>query len=411
MKRFVLSLFLALATVAGAQDTFSTKVYRGLPHALGLKRTPESLEFIRSSPKRFTLNSRSVVSVPKLVDLTPLVSPPENQGGCGSCWDFSLTKALRSAFMLAGKDPGTLAFNYLLNNCGPGPSMWGCNGGDFDAAKSLVGGAGPWLESQDPYRQSEGSCKNLPVAASGIDFKFVGDGSHAPTFQELAVALAAKHMLSVDVAVCGAWGSYSGGIFNRNECGANSINHMINLVGYDCETSVDAQNNCVFNAQGKPVNGDGFLKAMNNWGGKGQWGEDGYMRSRYGIDALATTALYFEVKQDPKPAPTCSAIVSPTTVQEGGTAQLTLTSTNALSASIGGTLLPSVSGVFAVDTSHVGAQVVSVTVTGDAGQTAVCSGQYTVTAAPSPAGAVPFWAYVLGGLLVVAIVVLVLTRK
>jgi C1A family cysteine protease len=194
--------------------------------------------------------------------------------------------------MLVGKDPGTLAFNYLLNNCGPVRES-GCNGGDFDAGRNFLNQLGPWLEAQDPYSEQEGNCKDLPPVATAVSFVQVGRGNKHPTFQELAAAVSQNHMLTIDVAVCGAWSSYSKGIFNRNQCGTGSINHMINLNGYDCETSVDANGNCVFDSNGKPMNGDGYLKVMNNWGTN--WGESGYMRTRYGIDAVATTAMYFTV--------------------------------------------------------------------------------------------------------------------
>jgi C1A family cysteine protease len=101
-------------------------------------------------------------------------------------------------------------------------------------------------------------------------------------------------MLSIDVAVCGQWGNYSSGIFDENQCGAESINHMVNLVKYDCQTSVDANGNCVFDQNGQPKNGDGYLTVMNNW--NTTWGEGGYMRTRYGVDAVANTAMYFDVK-------------------------------------------------------------------------------------------------------------------
>lgn len=297
MKKNLILLFLFLANASFGVDTFTTKVYRD-SHSLGLKRTETSKQFIKAAPRRVV---REDAPLPKVFDLTAKVSPPENQGSCGSCWDFSLTKALRSSLMIEGKDPGTLEWNYLLNNCGAGPRMYGCGGGDFDAGKSFLNGAGPGLDSQNPYgEQDGGSCKRLAVAGTALEFIAVGSGN-TPTFKELATAIAQSHMLSIDVAVCGAWGSYSGGIFNRDECGEGTINHMINMVGYDCETSVDATGNCTFNASGQPSKGDGFLKVMNNWGTS--WGENGYMRTRFGMDAVATTAMYFEVVKAPPVPP------------------------------------------------------------------------------------------------------------
>lgn len=272
-------------------------------HAKGLKRTAESKAFLHA--KKATRRAALQGVAPKSYDLSAKVSPPEDQGQCGSCWDFGITKALRSALMLVNRDPGRLAFNYLLNNCGPGPSQSGCNGGDFDAGQSMLNGAGPWLESQDPYTEESGRCmKGLSVAGTALTYEVVGSGG-VPSFKDLALAVSQNHMLVDDVAVCGQWENYSGGIFSANECGADSINHIINLVGYDCETSVDASGNCLFNAQGEPVNGDGFLKAMNNWGTS--WGEGGYMRTRAHVDAIADTAMYF-TEAVPSPAASPSPV-------------------------------------------------------------------------------------------------------
>lgn len=211
--------------------------------------------------------------------------------------------------MIRGKDPGRLAFNYLLNNCGGVQDEGGCNGGDFPAGLNMLNGKGPWLESQDPYQGYQTSCrKGLSPAGSAIAWNFVGDGKTAPTFRDLAGALSAGHTLTVDIAACHEWSNYSGGIFNRNECGLSQIDHMINLVGYNCETSVDPSGNCVFDAKEKPTNGDGYLIAMNNWGTS--WGEKGYMRTRWGMNAIADSAMYFEVL-GPSPTPSLSPTPNP----------------------------------------------------------------------------------------------------
>jgi hypothetical protein len=285
-----------------AVNTFSTRSY-ATRFKLGLSRDKKKIKLFKETlPHKLILPMHAAVIIPGKLDLTPKVSPPEDQGQCGACWDFSITKALRSAWMLVGKDPGRLAFNYLLNNCGGVVDESGCGGGDFPAAQNDLTPLGPWLEAQDPYTGGQGNCmQGLSVAATAASWVLVGDGGAPPTFQELSYAISQNHMLSVDVAVCGAWESYASGIFNQNDCGPDSINHMINMVGYDCETSLDKSGHCVFDANGQPVNGDGFLIAMNNWGTS--WGEAGYMRSRWHIDALADTAMFFTVAATPPTPP------------------------------------------------------------------------------------------------------------
>src|SRR5258708_1228945 len=101
MKTLIILLGLvAFTTHLCGEDTFTTKEFRGV-RSKGLKRDVAKLQALKSKAKKATLE-RGVPVVSGKMDLTPLVSPPEDQGQCGSCWDFSITKALRSALMLAG---------------------------------------------------------------------------------------------------------------------------------------------------------------------------------------------------------------------------------------------------------------------------------------------------------------------
>ncbi len=360
---------------------FQTKIY-DQKHAKGLKRNAEEHAKYKLAKAKPGCCAGEAVTLPGKWDLTAKVSPPENQGGCGSCWDFSITKALRSELMLAGKDPGRLAFNYLLNNCGPGDNEYGCGGGDFPAGDNCLNGAGPWLESEDPYRQAEGQCKTgLKVAGTALRWLAVGDGRTPPTFQQLAQAMfnnGKGHVLSVDVAAGGgSWESYSGGIYNED--GGHSIDHMINCVGYDMQTSVDEQGNAMFNAQGQPINGDGYLILMNNWGT--QWGEGGYMRSRWGMNAVAETAMYFEVEQ-PAPKPTVSITLAPGDVAYGDSVKITVVAENAVSVVVNGKVLPAAGGVIEEVASMLGQNPVHATATGADGSSVSATSYYNVVPKP-----------------------------
>lgn len=312
MKMVLLTLFLFVVSTSNAFGDYNTKTYKAT-HAKGLKRTMQSQKLLNDAGSYVSFLS-STQLLPGQVDLSPKVSLPQNQGQCGSCWDFSLTKALRSSLMIAGEDPGVLAFNFLLNNCGSGTPQYGCNGGDFDAASNFLNGGGPWLESQDPYTQMSGRCKNLPPKGTAITYQMLGDSNNGPTFKDLAYAIGSlNQVLAIDVAAAsGDWENYSGGIYDGCRGRASAIDHMINLVGYSCETSVDKDGKCAFDNSGNPVNGDGYLLVMNNWGE--QWGTQagnghgGYMKTRFKVsgencNAIATDALMFTVKQLPPPPP------------------------------------------------------------------------------------------------------------
>jgi hypothetical protein len=139
----------------------------------------------------------------------------------------------------------------------------------------------------------------------------LGESGQPPTFKDLAFAVGVDHhMLSIDVAAgSGDWESYSSGIYDGCVGGASDVDHMIDLVGYSCETSLDANGNCAFDNAGRPINQDGYLLVENNWGE--EWGvaasngHMGYMKTRmYGADgshcnAVATDALEFTI--DPVP--------------------------------------------------------------------------------------------------------------
>lgn len=305
-------ILLALALGLSAQGHakhYHTKKYEKKHHK-GLNRDLHAKKFLEETPR---LHVPRGVQLPSSADLSSEVSLPEDQGQCGQCWAYSLTKALRSEYMIAGVDPGVLEFLYLVNNCGPGPSMGGCRGGDFVAAQNFLNSYGPGLNALNPdVGRDGGQCLNQPVKATAVDYQMVG-GSSGPTFYDLAylVGGAEKHMVSIDVAAgSGDWESYSDGIYDGCTGGPNQIDHMIDLVGYDCETSVDGQGHCVFNAQGYPVNGDGYLIDENNWGE--EWGtkagngHGGYQKTRMLVNgkkcnAIATDALVFKINAQPHP--------------------------------------------------------------------------------------------------------------
>ncbi len=127
MRRIAFALatvtcFALNATAASAARSYETKEYqREFP--TGLLHTSESQMFSESVSRHATTVAHVV---PAKYSLRGIAGPVENQGSCGSCWDFSLTSALRGTYITAGKDPGRLSFNYLLN-CDR--QMYGCNGG------------------------------------------------------------------------------------------------------------------------------------------------------------------------------------------------------------------------------------------------------------------------------------------
>jgi C1A family cysteine protease len=289
MKSFtfgLLSVFCLSHSAFAAQDwTFSVNPQPKV-HAKGLKRTVESLMAINSFPKTSFVSQH--VDLPNSYSLQSQASPVEDQGTCGSCWDFSLTGTLRDTYITVGPgDPGRLSFNYLLK-CSSGA---GCMGGDFDAASAFVSpkGAPSWATS--PYTGSglfKQCIEGTPIA-SIASYTMLG-GANGPSFKDIATAIAVQHLpVSVDVAASGSWENYSSGVYNG--CDNNNIDHMVIAVGYDCEGP------CNFDASGNLPPGQGTYTIKNSWGTS--WGQSGYITTKATdssgakCNAVATDALIY----------------------------------------------------------------------------------------------------------------------
>jgi len=239
-------------------------------------------------------------AVPASFSLRGKTGQIEHQGSCGSCWDFGLTTALRGTLAFAGRDPGRLSFNYLLN-CNP--QGYGCAGGGFDAADSLLAPFGPPRYGDDgDYTATQGYCVKAPPRASATQYFMLGQGGSNPSFKDIAYVVGVLHR-SVAVAITAesTLMSYAGGIYNG--CAPGDLlggNHMVVIEGYDCESSVDKAGNCEFNKYGNLPRGIGLFVVRNSWGKN--WGDHGYLVTKatdpYGqrCNGIGTYALYFDPK-------------------------------------------------------------------------------------------------------------------
>jgi cathepsin L len=295
-----LALAPVFAFAAPQQDTFVSQDY-GFVHPTGLVRTKQSKEFLKNSPREsFVFNTESV---PGTYSIRGKAGPVEDQGQCGSCWDFSLTSALRGSWMAQGQDPGRLSFNYLLN-CAK--TMAGCEGGDFSAADYLISPQGaPAYGSDGNYTATQGACVEKPVAASAVSYRLLGTNLGAipdaplPSFKDIAYVVGVLHQpVSVDVNADFAFQSYSKGVFNR--CAKGEVNHMVTIEGYDCEKSVDENGNCAFDENGNLPPGVGTWIIRNSWGSS--WGQKGYITMKATdnkgnrCSSIGLDAVYFNVK-------------------------------------------------------------------------------------------------------------------
>lgn len=188
-------------------------------------------------------------------DIIPLRAA-RNQGSCGSCWAFSCAGVVELVWQLLHPDffPPFLSAPQTLVDC----SRYDCGGGNFDAFDYIKSKGLP-LESAYPYTARNGSCKTYTPFTKITRWAYIGDGNSEPTIEQMKQAIYDHGPISVDVAANGSWSGYSSGIYDS--CNSSSINHMIILTGWD------------------DTDGKGFWYALNSWGD--DWGEGGYMRTRY----------------------------------------------------------------------------------------------------------------------------------
>jgi len=194
------------------------------------------------------------------------VTEVKNQGGCGSCWAFSATETMESAYQVATGKLLVLAPQTYVN-CVKNPNSCGgtggCEGATMELAFNMTAQTGIALETDLPYQGRDQTCSpyKAAVKCTGYVKNPVND---AKAF-ETAVA---KMPQAITVAA-GAWQLYGGGIFHGCSGGLfggdNTLDHGVQAVGYTKD----------------------YWIVRNSWG-KG-WGEKGFIRVSRANDAKTFT--------------------------------------------------------------------------------------------------------------------------
>lgn len=209
----------------------------------------------------FKLNRRNL-TVPASIDwrTSNVVSAIKDQGSCGSCWAFAITKTLESARMKAGLPELNLAEQEMVS-CDT--EAYGCSGGMMTDADYIVKRGLP-LEASYKYTGTDSSCKSvLPVVADKAkSWAYIGGSGRSATVDELKAAIATYGTIFVTVAAGGA--DWSGSRIHMTSCGNRGTNHMVTLVGY--------------------TEANEFIIG-NSWGS--DWGENGFAYAKRGCDNLA----------------------------------------------------------------------------------------------------------------------------
>ena len=196
------------------------------------------------------------------------VTPPKNQGACGSCWSFSTTGAVEGANFLKTGSLVSLSEQQLVDcdhTCledEPDACDAGCRGGLPLNAMSYVKKRGLDSEANYPYRAVAGSCESRrdgPSAVSTIS----GFGLVNQNETQMAAALVKHGPLSIGIDA--AWmQTYAGGVACPWICNKRALDHGVLIVGYDGDGSF------------APVrlHKEPYWIIKNSWGA--DWGHEGF---------------------------------------------------------------------------------------------------------------------------------------
>jgi C1A family cysteine protease len=192
-------------------------------------------------------------------DSANVVTPVKNQGACGSCWAFSATEAVESAYVIAGNEQVIMAPQELVD-CSRGLlSNHGCNGGMYYHAWDWLKTHMSMRETDYPY--TSGTTGDETECAYDESKGVTNVSGYQQASPETESIKAAIEIGPCSVAVAAGndvFMNYSSGIVTADEGCPTKIDHAILAVGYGYE-------------------GDqGYYIVRNSW--DTTWGESGYIR-------------------------------------------------------------------------------------------------------------------------------------
>jgi C1A family cysteine protease len=217
--------------------------------------------YLRKAPADFVHEApRDMSSVPASIDwvINGAVTAVKDQGSCGSCWSFSTTGSLESAYFLKYKSLEVFSEQQLVS-CDDVDA--GCNGGWMDDAFNFVKKNGG-LTSEAAYPYTSGT---TTVSGTCVTSGYTNNANVAPksytdvTAGDVNALMSAVAQQPVSIAIQAnqiAFQTYKSGVLTGT-CGQR-LDHGVLVVGYGTENGVD------------------FWKVKNSWGET--WGEAGYIK-------------------------------------------------------------------------------------------------------------------------------------
>jgi len=216
--------------------------------------------------------SRKVATPPKVFDWrsSGKVTDVKNQEQCGSCWAFSATETIESAYMLrhglVNNTMKPLAPQQIVD-CDT--SDGGCEGGNPPTAYDYVEQAGGMETEVDyPYKGVNGNCKfqASKVYANIASWAYSCGTEDEPSLLQNTYTHGASS-ICVDAA---NWQDYQSGVMTAWQCAwINQLDHCVQAVGWNLNAATP------------------YWSVRNSW--TTQWGEQGYIRLEYGANTCGLT--------------------------------------------------------------------------------------------------------------------------
>jgi len=189
------------------------------------------------------------------------VTPVKDQGQCGSCWSFSATGSIESAWFLAKGNLTSLSEQQLMD-CSHAEGDDSCEGGLMDDAfQFVIDNKGICAEADYPYKavdeKCQTTCTNVATISSFVDVFFDAKNPNNETALMAAVQLGPVSIaIEADQPI---FQLYTGGVISGPACGT-ALDHGVLIVGYGTDAKL----------------GDYWI-VKNSWGQA--WGiENGFVR-------------------------------------------------------------------------------------------------------------------------------------
>lgn len=203
-----------------------------------------------------------------------VITPIKNQGACGSCWAFSATEAIESAYVIAGNEQVIMA-PQLLVDCDKGFfKNHGCNGGWYYTAYVYHKDHKTMREADYPYTSGtdgvETECSE--DAAKGV----TNVSGYRQVSGDVESMKAAIEIGPINVAVSAGndvFRNYISGIVGAHDNCGTHVDHAVVAVGWGTEDGQDYY--IVRNSWGPEWGDAGFIKIAAEEGDEGVCGING----------------------------------------------------------------------------------------------------------------------------------------